>query len=307
MDISSDRLRRLYEQKAAQCRHLAVSAGPYSLRALETLAADFDEKAAALGWHPADGPPRDAFVFRAENVAPYAVRCPGCGIAVAAELLAAATICRCRLCGRVVAVRAEAGERTRPAAAPRDAIDRTSDIYETRSDAQLAEMFGRHEIWLETAGQDGKRAILVQCDLSHRSLDRPRLPMAVLSGARLRSAHLDGAGLALCDFGGADLQQASLAAADLRGANLQDAVLDEADLSAARFNPITNVGGHGTNLPARLGRAKLRGANLQGADFRFADLAEVDFEGANLKNADFRHARLSGMNVAGARLDGVRW
>jgi Pentapeptide repeats (8 copies) len=296
MSTSALMLKRLYEQKAAHCRRLAASASPYSVLALETLAADFARKAAAVA--PGDATLRSTIVDEERlGRAGRALRCPDCGVAVTTTALLLAPVFECRVCGHVI-IRAKQEH----GAAPHE-----TTLYETHSVNELAMTLGWHEVWVKTGGRKGKRAVLVQSDLSKRPLARARLPLAILAGARLQGANLDGAGLAVSDFGGADLSSASLVAADLRGANLENANLDEADLSTARLSPLRHVGESAVSLPARLGNAKLRGARLAGVDFRGANLAGADFTSADLRDADFRFARLDGMNVAGAKLDGVRW
>jgi hypothetical protein len=287
MTTSALMLKRLYEQKAAHCRRLAASASPYSVVALEALATDFARKAAAVA---PDATATRSSMIDGETLGldARALRCPQCGVAVTTTGLFQSAIFECRVCGHII-IRAKIDK---PSALPVD-----SCVYEMHSANEIVAKLGWHEVWVETGGHKGTRAILVQFDLSKKPLAKARLPLAIFAGANLHRTNLDGAGLAVSDFGGADLSSASMVAADLRGANLENANLDEADLSAARLSPLHQVGHTHMTLPARLGNAKLRGANLVGADFTRADL----------RNADFRFARLDGMNVAGAKLDGVRW
>ena len=297
MTTSALMLKRLYEQKAAHCRRLAASASPYSVVALEALATDFARKAAAVA---PDATATRSSVIDDETLGrdARALRCPQCGVAVTTTGLFQSAVFECRVCSHII-VRAKL---ERPSALPVD-----SCVYEMHSANEIVAKLGWHEVWVETGGHKGTRAILVQFDLSKKPLAKARLPLAIFAGANLHRTNLDGAGLAVSDFGGADLSSASMVAADLRGANLENANLDEADLSAARLSPLHQVGHTHMTLPARLGNAKLRGAKLAGIDLRGANLVGADFTRADLRNADFRFARLDGMNVAGAKLDGVRW
>lgn len=297
MSTSLPMLKRLYEQKALHCRRLAASASPYSVLALETLAADYARKAAAI----APGPSTlRSSVLDDETIGldSRAVRCPDCGVAISSAALFQSSVYECRVCGHIV-IRAKQEKLAAPPAEP--------GLYEMHSASEIVMKLGWHEVWVQTGGRKGSRAVLVQFDLSKRPLARARLPLAILAGAKLHATDLNGAGLAVSDLGGADLSSASMVAADLRGANLENANLDEADLSRARLSPLRHVGDTRVALPARLGNATLRGARLVGVDLRGANLAGADFTGADLREADFRHARLDGMNVAGAKLDGVRW
>lgn len=297
MSTSALMLKRLYEQKAAHCRRLAASASPYSVLALETLAADFARRAAAI----AAGPEtlRSSIVDDEKiGLDSRALRCPDCGVAISTAALFQAPVYECRVCGHVV-IRAK---HEKPAAVPAE-----TGVYEMHSANEIVMKLGWHEVWVQTGGRKGSRAVLVQFDLSKRPLAKARLPLAILAGAKLHATNLNGAGLAVSDLGGADLSSASMVAADLRGANLENANLDEADLSGAHLSPLRPIGNAQIALPARLGNAKLRGARLAGVDLRGANLAGADFTGADLREADFRQARLDGMNVAGAKLDGVRW
>ena len=290
-------LKRLYEQKAAHCRRLAASASPYSVAALEALATDFARKAAAVA--PDSSATRGSVVDdQMLGRDARALRCPQCGVAITTVALFQSAIFECRVCGHIV-IRATP---EKPSAEPAD-----DSLYEVHSAGEIVMALGWHEVWVETGGREGTRAILVQSDLSKKPLAKARLPLAIFAGAKLHRTNLDGAGLAVSDFGGADLSSASMVAADLRGANLENANLDEADLSAARLSPLHQVGNSHMTLPARLGNAKLRGAKLAGIDLRGANLAGTDFSHADLRNADFRDARLDGMNIASAKLDGVRW
>ena len=84
------------------------------------------------------------------------------------------------------------------------------------SASSLADALARHEIWLESDGQEGSRA-----DLSDRNF----------SGAVLCGVNFEAADLQRADFTGADLRNANL-----RSTNLSGAVFDGTDLRGADFS-----------------------------------------------------------------------
>jgi len=113
----------------------------------------------------------------------------------------------------------------------------------------------QHNLWLKSAGKDGKRAHLRYADLK-----------------------------------GADFQGANLQAADLKGADLQDADLRDADLRRAILQ-YTNL--QGANLQAvDLKGANLQAADLRGADLQAADLKGANLRGTNLRGANLRGAEI---------------
>ncbi len=136
--------------------------------------------------------------------------------------------------------------------------------------ADLARILADHQAWLESGGEQGRRA-----DLSGANLSRASLP-----GVDLR---------------GADLREANLSSADLTGAHLRDAELSGANLSDARL-PGAHLQG------ARLIWANLRGAHLAGADLTLADLSLADLSAADLTRARLPRACLRQANVQGAQL-----
>jgi uncharacterized protein YjbI with pentapeptide repeats len=127
-------------------------------------------------------------------------------------------------------------------------------------------------------------------DLSCADLTLIRAPRvdfrgAVLSGARLNSAILDGA----------DMRRAVLATAhegfqmvrpDGAAASLNGADLSEAEAGKVDFSNCSLKG------------ARLRGANLRGAVFADAVMTGVDLAGAQLVGATFHGAVLTGVDVS---------
>ena len=124
----------------------------------------------------------------------------------------------------------------------------------------LASILEQHQLWIESGGENGKRADLYGKDLigvklGRANLRRANLRRAKLYGADLYGANLDGADLYEADLDEANLCRASLIGANLIGASLIETKLDGADLCGAN----------------------LRGAMIEGTSFD-----EVNLDGANL-------------------------
>lgn len=134
------------------------------------------------------------------------------------------------------------------------------------SGAQLRVTLDRHEAWVASGWEMGKRA-----DLHH---------------VRLRGVDFSSALLADADLHGADLIRADLREADLEGADLHKAKLRRANLHRAELRW------------ADLRHADLSRADLEGADLKDADLHWADLRGAKLGNAVFEHADLRGANLS---------
>ena len=146
--------------------------------------------------------------------------------------------------------------------------------------SELKEILDQHQLWIESAGKLGTRAILTGANLH---------------GAILTDANFSGAYL-----GGANLYGANLINADLTGANLRYAILYGAILTDANLT--------GANLYcADLTRANLCGANLLGANLTGADLRGAFLEFANLTGADLRGANLYGAILTDAILPDISW
>jgi uncharacterized protein YjbI with pentapeptide repeats len=108
---------------------------------------------------------------------------------------------------------------------------------------------------------------------------------AQLQGAKLYSAHLQGA-----DLRSTDLRGAKSIAAHLQGADLFDARLQGSDLNGSEMQG------------AHLAFAHLQGADLSVVDLTFAQLQGADLEEAQLQGADLSLAQLQGTNLKGADL-----
>ena len=137
----------------------------------------------------------------------------------------------------------------------------------------LASILEQHQLWIESGGENGKRADLYGKDLIGMKLGRANLRRANLRRANLRRANL---------------RRAKLYGADLYGANLDGADLYEADLDEAN-----------------LCRASLIGANLIGASLIETKLDGADLCGANLRGAMIEGTSFDKVNLDGANLDGT--
>jgi hypothetical protein len=137
------------------------------------------------------------------------------------------------------------------------------------SGEQLRVALDRHEAWVASGWEVGKRA-----DLHQFYLRRANLSWALLADADLHGADLIRADLREADLEGADLHKAKLRRANLHRAELRWADLRQADLSRA---------------------------DLEGADLKDADLHHANLRGAKLSNAVFEHADLRGANLSRAK------
>lgn len=154
-----------------------------------------------------------------------------------------------------------------------------------------------HRKWLR-GEEGGRRAILLNTNLSGLSLHGADLTKADLRGANLFKTDLQFVNLEEADLSKANLSEAELfygrlSNACLNKANLQNADLtyaflfnadlSEADLCDARLSGIKGLSVNLSN--ANLQNADLRGANLTNADLRGADLRDAIFDLATLTYA----------------------
>jgi uncharacterized protein YjbI with pentapeptide repeats len=95
----------------------------------------------------------------------------------------------------------------------------------------LKEVLAAHRTWVETGGQQGKRA-----NLRHAALQE-----ADLHDANLQEADLEGAHLSVADLMRANLSCANLRSADFWMADMKDANLRGADLQGANLSDVTNL------------------------------------------------------------------
>ena len=101
--------------------------------------------------------------------------------------------------------------------------------------AELNRVIEQHKVWLDSKGEEGKRA-----DLRDTVLRGADLSYVDLRGADLTNADLEGANLKGVDLSGVDLRYAYLEDADLEGAVLEGANL--------KYAYLTNVNLEGTGV-----------------------------------------------------------
>ena len=104
------------------------------------------------------------------------------------------------------------------------------------SKEKLAEVLREHEKWLDSNGEEGKRANLSRANLSGADLSGVNLSEVNLLEVNLSGANLSGADLSLANLFRANLSGADLSGTDLLGANLFEANLSRADLSEANLH-----------------------------------------------------------------------
>ncbi|HLJ41748.1 MAG TPA: pentapeptide repeat-containing protein, partial [Candidatus Acidoferrales bacterium] len=126
-------------------------------------------------------------------------------------------------------------------------------------DPELDEIVEDHRAWVESRGEDGRKADLIGANFEGVDLMGAELP-----GANLLRANLKGADLLLADLRGACLIEADLSGANLVSTNLRGASLAGANLANA------------TGLVARqLAGASLFGAELPESIYPFEGLAKI--------------------------------
>jgi hypothetical protein len=113
---------------------------------------------------------------------------------------------------------------------------------------ELNEVLRLHKQWLESDGEEGKRAHMHRANLQGAYMQGVNLQGAYMRGADMRGANLKGADMRGADMQGADMQDANLKGAHMRGADMQDADMQGADIQGAH----------------------MRGANLKGANLDYS-------------------------------------
>jgi uncharacterized protein YjbI with pentapeptide repeats len=192
------------------------------------------------------------------------------------------------------------------------------------------ERLKKDEATMSMRGRNLHSAMLDRSDLTQADFTGADLRRASLRGARLQRARflcigdtvgearrasqtderrlgqcalLQGASLRYAQLQGAYLNRAHLQSADLFGADLRDASLDHARLQGATFWGAELTG-------ASLRYAQLQGAGLSFSDLRGASLDNAYLQGAGLWVTDLRgasldHARLQGAEFPFAKLEGA--
>lgn len=140
---------------------------------------------------------------------------------------------------------------------------------------QLQAIVDQHLLWLETDGQEGKRANFRGLDLSGEEF-----PAVQLSQASFRNAILDGA-----HFNGTLLEEA-----DFSEAHCHDTVFENCIMLRALFSR------------GDLQGAKFRHCHIEKGNFLQAKAPTVHFHDCHLLAANFREAVLSGADIARSEL-----
>ena len=130
--------------------------------------------------------------------------------------------------------------------AARIETEMSSEEYKPRVD--IATVLRDHKKWIDSGGEEGRRADLSGADLSgtylraaylsRTDLSRTDLSRTDLSRANLDYANLDDADLSDSCLSGANLRAAHLRRANLRRADLTDAYLSLADLTDANLDDV---------------------------------------------------------------------
>jgi uncharacterized protein YjbI with pentapeptide repeats len=163
-----------------------------------------------------------------------------------------------------------------------------------RSQAELEAVLSENKQWVDAAGRQGKRGVLIHADLHGAGLANRDLRGLDLTSANLDGANLAGANLASPDQGLTDLTQASLRGANLNGAHLKGAYLGGEDLRHAGAN-LTDADLTGADLEA----ADLTNSVLSNAVLKDAVLTHTEFEGADLKGVLYEPTEGSSPSLIG--------
>lgn len=160
--------------------------------------------------------------------------------------------------------------------------------------AELEELLGLHQRYLDSVGSAGKCLELVDADLRGIDFRGRDLSEAFISGGVLDDALLVGVSLF-----GAELEAVSFAGADLTGARLAKAECDACDFTSAILRGVA------ANQVSLVG-AVLRDADLTGSQLTFAYLIDADLRGAIARDVDFYGAGFSRTRLGGADLRGIK-
>lgn len=179
---------------------------------------------------------------------------------------------------------------------------------------ELEEIIEKHNIWLETDGEDGDRADLSSVDLSFSKVNSLNdnlwgkyISKGLISGTYDKQPVLD------FDLPDGDIKQSNLSRVSIHNKDWSGSTLQKADLSESTITEVDLTEARLVNAEATsayLRRSTFRNANLSGANFWEANLAESSFRnadltgatlyGANLSEADFRGANLHNANLRGS-------
>jgi len=170
---------------------------------------------------------------------------------------------------------------------------------------EYEQILQEHRVWLQSAGQKGKRADLTGVDLSGLEITE-----GDLRGAQLERTIFSNSEIRLGDFRAADfgpnhrfpctLTGAKFQGAILRSAifcsngNSQDSSSNQPFLFLADFSgaDLTNAIFRGTNFQLFANPEMLSGADLTSADLSYSSIVGHNLQGTILRNTDLSHADL---------------
>ncbi|MDO5069329.1 MAG: pentapeptide repeat-containing protein [Neisseria zoodegmatis] len=165
---------------------------------------------------------------------------------------------------------------------------------------EIQKILEEHELWLDSDGNEGKRADLSGKNLEGANLKGVNLKEALCLSANLIGVNLVEANLEKAALISTNLMEANLEKANLKGVDLGDAILERANLLSANLED------------SYLGYVKFEGAtlresNLRNAYLRSAKLEGADLRGANLEGASFELANLEGANLQGTNRNAAKF
>lgn len=168
----------------------------------------------------------------------------------------------------------------------------------------LEELIKAHQLWVETAGKEGRYLDLSGFDLRQVRLQGKKMTAARAHGAVFLGMNLTSIELQHTYLDKSNFRNAILVLADLRGSSLREVNFTRADLRRANLQPL--VMANNKNKIVDLTNANFRHADLRGADFKYAVLDGADFAYAQLEGADFSHARTDKANWKYAEMVGAK-
>jgi len=170
---------------------------------------------------------------------------------------------------------------------------RKNDLYGTPhrkfDNNNLDDILKNHKLWLDSNGENGKRANLYLADLSNKDFNNVDFRKAILHGAKFDNS----------DLIGADFREAHLSPANTdTKAEIKTSFKFTKSISAKFQNAVMNKCEFNH---ANLYTANFRNAVLEMANFDNADLTETSFIETVLKDVKLENTKgLSAENIAGS-------
>lgn len=172
----------------------------------------------------------------------------------------------------------------------------------------LRTLIKEHELWLDSQGAEGRRAVFREDNLAGVDFSHQRLAGASFRGlnlarckfiqAQLNEADFSDCNLQHCDFTAAMLDNAAFQQVDASNASFTAAQMAEVDFNAANLE-------HSNFVQAKIPQTNFRDANLNGANLQqvTANLAQfrgAQMENTNLSSSDFTQAVFREANLRNA-------